>query len=125
MTKEEIHAKYPTRFENVYCGEDCGKGWYDLIDQLCTALEKECNRTGASYKVGQVKEKFGGLRFYIDVEAGHTDDNLFDIEHEYENKSFKICENCGKPGTLRQGGWWRTLCDECDPKVGNAQELSK
>lgn len=123
MTKEELEKKYPTRFADVYCGFDVGAGWLPLIDELCQALEAECKRTGASYKVAQVKEKFGGLRFYIDTDG--PENNLFDIEHAYEAKSFKICENCGQPGQLRQGGWWRTLCETCDSKVGNAQGLAK
>lgn len=155
MTREELIAKYQERFKDVYAGFDCGKGWYDLIDQLCWALEAECFRTGSSYKVAQVKEKFGTLRFYIDIEHGDEildgltswmyrhrmptfcrwaekalktagfRNRLFDIEHEYEAKSAEICENCGGPGKLIPKGWWRTLCGPCDSKVKNAMGLAK
>jgi len=29
-----------------------------------------------------------------------------------ENMAAITCEECGKPGELRTGGWMRTLCDE-------------
>ena len=38
-----------------------GDGWYQLIYNLCMRLE-ECNPGVVAI---QVKEKFGGLRFYI------------------------------------------------------------
>ena len=84
----------------------CGKGWYPLLletDQKLAALDPE-------YLVHQVKEKFGGLRFYhqfvtegADYHAGGA------IEVEAERKSFTICEVCGEPGQLRDGGWRQTL----------------
>ena len=57
----------------------------------------------------QIKEKFGGLRFYVD---GTTE--LLDFIDEMEAKSLTICEKCGKPGKPREGGWILTLCDECN-----------
>jgi len=63
-------------------------------------------RTG--FHVVQVKEKFGGLRFYV-TPATHK---IFDRIHEVEEESFHICEVCGKPGKLRNKiPWWQTLCD--------------
>lgn len=87
-------------------------GWYDLIDTLCDrldALNVDCTAV-------QVKEKFGGLRFYVDG-----------IEHEDERRAYQasgaitfaqemsrnICEDCGDRGEMRRGGWIRTLCDDC------------
>ncbi len=60
------------------------------------------------FEVIQVKEKFGGLRFYPNS-APKSVWNLIDIAEE---KSYEICEECGKKGTLRKGGWWATLCDK-------------
>jgi hypothetical protein len=35
-----------------------------------------------------------------------------DLIEEYENKSYYICEECGKPGKYRGDlGWKLTLCD--------------
>ena len=45
-----------------------GDGWFDLVWRLCERLEPlvaaEEAETGRSFHVLQVKEKFGGLRFY-------------------------------------------------------------
>jgi len=81
-----------------------GKGWADLIHRVFDKLE-----TIPEYVViHQVKEKFGGLRVYCDPYLEHFEKFLIEIE----KKSFTICETCGKSGQLRDGGWYRTLCDE-------------
>jgi len=63
-------------------------------------------------RASQVKEKFGTLRFYMT----HTTDKMDKLIGEAEKLSEVTCENCGEPGTLRQDGWWRTLCDKCEEK---------
>lgn len=57
----------------------------------------------------QVKEKFGGLRFYAD----NTDERHYDIISTVEALSYRVCEKCGtmKDVKLRTGGWHKTLCD--------------
>ena len=92
--------------ETCMCwGFDCEDGWFDLIYDLSQKLEivnPEC-------EASQVKEKFGGLRFYTDScnEEGHK------LIREYQAKSYTICEVCGKPGKLREDiGWIRTLCEK-------------
>lgn len=56
----------------------------------------------------QVKEKFGGLRFY----TNGTDDVVRGMISMAETMSFRTCEVCGNPGKVRHGGWITTLCDE-------------
>lgn len=86
--------------------EQVGEGWGDIIERLVTDLQK----FDWDGQVTQVKEKFGGLRFYI--EDGSTE--IFNRIHEAENESYKICESCGKPGKLDQREYWvRTLCPDC------------
>ena len=65
-------------------------------------------------RASQVKEKFGTLRFYMTSATSE----MYDLVQEAEEKSATICENCGKPGKLRSGGWIRCLCDECCTKDG-------
>ncbi len=65
---------------------------------------------GVAPEILQVKEKFGGLRFYV---QGSND--FFDgMICMAEQASYTICEQCGKPGKPRSGGWILTLCDECE-----------
>lgn len=56
----------------------------------------------------QVKEKFGGLRFYY----YGGDDHVSGMVRMAESWAAHTCEKCGSVGTLRHGGWVRTLCDE-------------
>jgi hypothetical protein len=57
--------------------------------------------------VEQIKEKFGGLRFYYQGGDEHTS-GVVDMAESWAAKS---CETCGAFGTRRGGGWIRTLCD--------------
>lgn len=61
----------------------------------------------------QVKEKFGGLRFYL---SGTTKEML-DATQEAQRCSYEICEKCGAAGCLREGNWLRVLCDSCTGKA--------
>lgn len=56
----------------------------------------------------QVKEKFGGLRFYV----SGSDKYIRGMIYMAENLSLVTCEECGKPGRPRDGKWISTLCDE-------------
>ena len=60
-------------------------------------------------RAAQVKEKFGGLRFYMT----HGDDEIYKLVNEAEALSYKICEGCGKPAEKRDGHWIYTSCDDC------------
>jgi hypothetical protein len=83
---------------------DCNKGWYPLIQKLIEDLIQ----LGWDKQITQVKEKFGGLRFYIN--SGSTE--IYDRISEAERASYSICEDCGEPGELRKDlGWYFTLCD--------------
>lgn len=81
-----------------------GPGWYSLVKDLIVSLFK-LDWDGELY---QVKEKFGGLRFYI----GEQNTEISRLIREAENASYKICEVCGEPGITRPGTWIRTRCDK-------------
>jgi hypothetical protein len=95
-----------------------GDGWYDIIYELSEVLEKEIiklliqNPDATKPVIRQVKEKFGGLRWYMDG----TNQVMRDAIRKAEEKSYKTCEECGAPGTRRNGGWILTLCDDCNSK---------
>ncbi len=61
-------------------------------------------------RAAQVKEKFGGLRFYMTS----ADDEIRDLIAGAEALSQKTCESCGEGGLLRKSGYWSTLCDACN-----------
>jgi hypothetical protein len=85
------------------------EGWNPLVE----TLDAELAKISPSYTVRQVKEKFGGLRFYYDP---RTDDpvarqRMQELVDAAEEASFKLCQWCGQPGKLREGSWYMTLCD--------------
>lgn len=55
----------------------------------------------------QVKEKFGGLRFYVTRANTEEESYLYFAEL----MSTHTCEVCGSPGKSQGKGWIRTLCD--------------
>jgi hypothetical protein len=86
-----------------------GTGWGELLTKLVTDLET----LGWSGTIFQVKEKFGGLRFYI----GQGSDAIFARIAQAENESLRVCEECGAPGKPNGRGWVKTLCKGCDERI--------
>ena len=61
----------------------------------------------------QVKEKFGGLRFYVE---GATERQHAVIDF-VESLSYQVCERCGSMTDIGQTqGWISTVCKECANK---------
>ena len=84
---------------------DVKKGWFPIIKSLIEDLIK----LGWNKETTQVKEKFGGLRFYINAGSPEIHQRILQAETE----SYTVCEKCGEPGELRKDiGWYSTLCDE-------------
>jgi hypothetical protein len=44
-------------------------GWHDIVDRLCTDLEQILDTRAPQFSVAQIKEKFGALRFYWDLDG--------------------------------------------------------
>ena len=79
-------------------------GWLGIVKRLIEDLIE----LGWNKQICQVKEKFGGLRFY----PNETSDDMWNRIRLAEDISYLTCEKCGELGTLRGGGWMATLCDE-------------
>lgn len=121
--QEKLMHEFPfMQARNVWSGEkldfpiycECGDGWYGLIMDLCRQVQKVLDKESSKFVEGfypiQIKEKYGGLRFY----TTYGNDEIFKLIDEAEEKSTKICERCGNPGVLRGNSWLYTLCDECE-----------
>ena len=84
------------------------EGWYQII----VDCDKELSAVDPHYKILQIKEKFGGLRYYIEPsETCYEDRRLVQIITKYEEIASKTCEATGEPGVLMRsiGGWFKTL----------------
>jgi hypothetical protein len=87
-------------------------GWFDILWRLCEDSEPlvaEFEATGeCQFEILQVKEKFGGLRIYVN----DANDAIRQCIEVAQQESFHTCEVCGQPGIRREGNWIKTLCDE-------------
>ena len=45
-------------------GIECGDGWFGLIETLCKLARSNWENDAILTEVAQIKEKYGGLRFY-------------------------------------------------------------
>lgn len=117
---ERMEEAYPKMFAGKYGGFAIDAGWWPIIESLCSNIQRHINwrneqfeKYGRGEKVEQVvvmqiKEKFGGLRFYY----SGGDENIHGMVRMAEAWADATCEECGKPGKLRGRGWMKTLCDE-------------
>ncbi|MDE2599714.1 MAG: hypothetical protein KGL40_08830 [Rhodocyclaceae bacterium] len=94
-------------------GFECGDGWFALIEALCAKLQALSEQKDSVQVVAsQVKEKFGGLRFYVRCA---TDAQYEEIDLA-EQVSMRICEECGQPGQrVVNGGWLMVRCQMHTP----------
>lgn len=94
-------------------GLEVGDGWIQLLDGLCADLARVIEAQGLNgFVVTQVKEKFGGLRFY--TQGGNAETQ--DLVNAAQDASWGICEQCGKLGKTRGAVAVFTACDECAAK---------
>lgn len=90
-------------------GIEFNEGWEPILRQLCVELVK----IDKTIYFSQLKEKFGTMRAYVSGGSSETFDEVRDIIIKYETLSSTICEDCGKPGKVRDDlGWIRTLCQD-------------
>lgn len=109
----KMEIAYPKMFEGKYGGFAVGKGWYPILEQLCANIQQHIKWKNRESEVvpqvivEQIKEKFGGLRFYY--QGG--DAEISGMVRMAEAWADVACEECGGIGKRRSGGWVRTLCD--------------
>lgn len=104
--------------QNYY--KNVGPGWTPVIESLGRCLERLIEDTpGAKITPSCVKEKFGGLRVYLEYEGMSTEqiEKAELLIEMAERVCVRICERCGKAGTPRtpagqKYGWVLTLCEE-------------
>ena len=125
-------------------GFECGDGWFRLLYDLSSAIEREARKLGIDPasedwpRTRRVKEKFGTLRYYVCTPGPDADDinnmiwelnngvvsfrpvasigSIRNLVEVAEAQSEHICVTCGLAGTLRTEGWWKVLCDSCQEK---------
>ena len=112
---KKLAEKYPLVFANMSetSYSDLPDGWVNLVDELCSKLTPLLVESYANYPlneednmigitVDQIKEKFGGLRFYCSFLTEDSDlwGKANSIIDEYEEKSYDVCQISGKQKNL-------------------------
>ena len=111
--EKQMTEKYPAMFSKPYGDFAVGKGWWPILERLCANIQSHIDWKAKQKQfvpqvvVEQIKEKFGGLRFYY---TG-GDATVAGMVHMAEEWATNSCETCGAPGKKREGGWIKTLCD--------------
>ena len=102
----------------IYNEYEFGDGWLPLVENAKTIIakyNKEHPDLVPPLEFTQIKEKWGGLRLYLNM---YFPDIEYQI-HELEDKSYDICEHCGCDKNVKTEwthGWVMTLCDDCRKK---------
>lgn len=110
---KRMEEAYPKMFAKPYGGFAVSQGWWPIIEKLCANIQHYTDWKNRETEVvpqvvvAQIKEKFGGLRFYYDG----GDDEISGMVRMAEAWADVACEECGAIGKQRSGGWIRTLCD--------------
>jgi hypothetical protein len=91
-----------------------GRGWHPIV----TALDRKLTDLDRGYRVLQVKEKLGTLRYYWEPDETNRRQGVRDEGERFvraaELLSARTCEECGGAGSLVQRrGWLRMLCGAC------------
>lgn len=89
--------------------KNVGPGWHPILRDLEAVL----NQIDPDFELLQVKEKFGGLRYYASTELSGDESDQFHTEIRMaEERSVRTCEECGKPGESYSSrhGYLKTLC---------------
>ena len=160
LPRNRFTDKVPKDYDYSYTElDDMPDGWRKAFGiQMCQEIRDDLIQFDYldKYRIVQIKEKFGGLRWYDNgtpIKYGeaeeftiptnekvwdynkegywtyvdHRDDTLQycvrkkivkqskvpDIISKYENLSYKICINCGKPARWESKGWISPFCDDC------------
>jgi hypothetical protein len=92
-------------------GSEVGDGWMPVVLDTHAKLK----HLDAGYTIDQIKEKFGGLRYYFTPSSDCPEivgEIMYDVVAIAEVICSRRCELCEQPGELREGGWYKTLCNE-------------
>lgn len=96
-------------------------GWKELCKNLCAEIKRLLLKAGKidekdylnDYRIMQVKEKFGQLRWYDNGIPSCVYDEWMKVMYEYEDISEKTCIHCGKPAKMCYTSWIAPFCKEC------------
>jgi len=111
----ELYRDYylPPTQSCMHWGFECGDGWFEHINLLSVMLSsylKQNPEIKEGFRVNQVKEKYGTLRYYVTGGDEHTSNLIY----LFEITSYFYCEKCGSTEDVKSTkGWISYLCKKC------------
>jgi hypothetical protein len=109
IVKNRWTGKIPEDYDYSYTEiDDMPVGWFTAFGmKMLEELNEALGDFREKYFITQIKEKFGGLRWYDfgATEAAH------EVIDKYEKLSYTTCIECGQPATKIKGGWISPYCD--------------
>lgn len=104
---EKLQSRFPRYLTAPAGSVRCGRGWYPLVWDLCTAIEAMEHLGMPRVHHFKAEERLGGL--FLRTDSGSF--ILKELTRDVEHKAAAICEECGAPGSLQLGhGFAKTLC---------------
>ena len=97
--------------------DDIPNGWKKAFGLLlCEDIDAELRRSHFrdEYRIVQIKEKFGTLRWYDN--GWPVGSAIPEIINKYEYITGYTCIICGKPGKMVITGWYSPYCRNCYEK---------
>ncbi|TWO63121.1 hypothetical protein FN976_28605 [Caenimonas sedimenti] len=135
-TDDQRRSRYlercPRILQNGLPPFEFARGWDDLAIELLVGIDNLLNDADAgAFELQQLKEKFGVfvVHFWLRGQRPHPlwpgsrlrrDQALRALVSTAREKSKRTCMACGTPGLLRESGWMRVSCDQCEPRWGKA-----
>lgn len=95
-------------------GIECGNGWKPLLKPIFDYIEEYNKSHEDKITIFQIKEKFGGLRVYVDGATLELHNLIENAEYLAED----TCEICGSTKNVgKKAGWITTCCIECAKNI--------
>lgn len=117
----EIIPEEKLNYEHTWFDE-IPEGWAKAFgEQMCDELLEILKKADYvdEYQIIQIKEKFGGLRWYDNGVPDTVWDEYKAWLDKYEILADKTCILCGEPATHYTAGWIMPVCDSCFDKIEN------
>ena len=115
MPHNRFTDEIPDDYDYTYTElDDMPDGWRKAFgEQMCAEIKEALGPDVDDYRVIQIKEKYGQLRWY----GMNSNEKVFEIIDKYSKLSEHTCVSCGAPATKVSLGWICPWCDTCASKM--------
>ena len=101
-------------------------GWYKAFGvTMCEELAEKLKKADFlyDYRVVEIKEKYGELRWYDNGVPKKIYGEVSKIIDKYTELSRRTCVKCGNPATKISKGWISPWCDRCASHIKNKENF--